>query len=79
MDVWVKMKNKEGEIVESLIEIKPYVQTQPPRKQKKKTEQFINKVKTYAVNRAKWEAAKKYASKRGIQFKILTERGIINT
>ena len=30
--------------------------------------------KTWVVNQAKWEAAEKWAKKKGIEFKILTEK-----
>ena len=30
--------------------------------------------KTYVKNKAKWEAAEKWAKKKGIEFKILTEK-----
>ena len=58
-----------------LIEIKPSKQTVPPvvKKSKKKTT-MIYEQKTYIQNRAKWDAAEKWAKKRGIEFKILTEK-----
>ena len=58
-----------------LIEIKPSKQTVPPvsKKSKKKTT-MIYEQKTYIQNRAKWAAAEKWAKKKGIEFKILTEK-----
>jgi len=61
-----------------LVEIKSSSETTPPKMPKKralKTELNYNKaVITYAVNTAKWEAAKKFATENNMQFTILTER-----
>lgn len=58
-----------------LIEIKPSKQTiaPTPSKRKKATTVLYEKV-TYAVNSAKWDAAKDYAKMHGMKFQILTER-----
>ena len=45
----------------------------PPKKQKRKTQKYINEVVTYATNQAKWEAAEDYCADRGWEFKVLTE------
>lgn len=65
-------ENMNGDVV--LIEIKPYGQTQKPKPQKRKTRQYLNKVKTYLINRAKWNAAEYWCKKRGYKFRIWTER-----
>jgi hypothetical protein len=57
-----------------LIEVKPYHQTQEPKKQQRKTKRYINEVKTYGINIYKWKAAKEYCADRGWTFQILTER-----
>jgi hypothetical protein len=64
---------KEKEIKEYLVEIKPYVQTLEPKRPKKITESYVNTVKTYLINSAKWNAAKKYAEKQGMSFIVITE------
>lgn len=56
----------------TLIEIKPKAQTKPPAK-RRKTKKFINEVMTYGKNVSKWEAAQRYALKRGWKFEIWTE------
>ena len=66
---------KEGDsVVRYLVEIKPSQQTKPPveSKRKKKSTMIYEKI-TYAVNQAKWEAARKFANKRDMSFIILTE------
>jgi hypothetical protein len=74
VDILVKFKTKTGEIKTWLIEVKPFAQTQPPAPKKRKTKQFLTEVMTYEVNKAKWEAATKFAKAKGIEFKIFTER-----
>jgi|TARA_Y100000310_G_scaffold339855_1_gene433862 hypothetical protein len=66
---------KEGNnITRYLIEIKPYNQTVPPiESSRKKRSTILYEKVTYAVNRAKWEAAEKFAKKRNMSFIILTE------
>jgi hypothetical protein len=56
-----------------LIEVKPKKQCSPPKPQQRVTRKYINEVKTWGVNSAKWESAKLYAEKRGWEFVILTE------
>lgn len=57
-----------------IVEIKPLSQTREPKKPKRMTPRFLSEVKTWAVNNAKWDAAKLYAAKLNMQFVILTER-----
>ena len=58
-----------------LIEIKPSKQTVPPVvKKSKKRSTMLYEQKTYVKNKAKWLAAEKWAKKKGIEFKILTEK-----
>lgn len=57
------------------VEIKPYNQTIPPRKSKRKSKNTIIKENTvWITNQAKWKAAKKYCELKGWYFKIVTER-----
>ncbi len=60
-----------------LVEIKPYSQTIPPRKtQGKREKTLLNEVKTYAVNKAKWDAARDMGLKNNMKFIILTEKDL---
>jgi hypothetical protein len=59
-----------------LIEIKPDIQTRPPVKKEKITRRFINEVKTWGVNQAKWEAATEYCLDKNWEFKIITEKDL---
>jgi hypothetical protein len=72
-DVLIRLKDENGNIKTTLIEIKPLSQTLPPIKKSRLTKGFINEVMTYAVNMAKFEAAKSYCEKKGWDFKVMTE------
>lgn len=69
---------KEGEIVNKyLIELKPSSQTKSPKASKrKKKETVIYENMQWAINQAKWDAAKKYAETKGAKFLILTEKDL---
>lgn len=67
---------KEGEKIKKyLIEIKPHVQTLPPKSHgNKKQTTILYEQATYVVNQAKWEAAKKWCKDHDWEFLILTEK-----
>jgi hypothetical protein len=73
-DFYVKKINKQGMIENSIIEVKPAAQTQPPKIQPKPTKRYISEVMTYGVNQAKWKAATEYCADRKWSFHIFTER-----
>lgn len=74
-DFWVQKTNGE----ELLIEVKPKAQTIPPNPSKYKgkvSKKFLKEASTYAINRAKWEAAIKTCNSKNWKFVILTESEI---
>lgn len=80
-DVVVRKKTPEGTLETIMIEIKPNSQTRPPDPKKKNatktgrvSRRYINEVKTYGINEAKWNAAKRYCAERGWIFTIMTEK-----
>jgi len=77
VDMYVAIRESNGNIKQWILEIKPNKYTQPPVKPKSNTEaktrQYLSHAKIYLVNRAKFEAAKDYADSKGIQFGIITE------
>lgn len=77
VDVYVKFQNNKKEIKEAIIEIKPLTQVKKPVKGKLKNKTFIHQVNTYIVNEAKWNAAKKAALIKNMDFLILTENGFV--
>lgn len=74
VDFKVTLKGKDGITKTYLVEVKPSKQTLPPTFPGKKTRRFLTEMATYAKNRAKWEAAKKYSESRGYHFMLITEQ-----
>jgi len=78
-DFIVKQINNKGERETVVIEVKPKAQTIPPDTSKAKTKtgrassRYINEVKTWGINQAKWKAASAYCDDRGWKFQIMTE------
>jgi len=77
IDFYVVTKDSEGREQSWLIEIKPDKYTKPPtapaRMTDKQTASYVYAAKQYIVNQAKFEAAKEFASVRGLKFGIITE------
>lgn len=72
-DGFLKVKQADGSIKSYVVEIKPYKQTQEPKKPAKTTKRYINEVTTYAVNQAKWKYAREFCADNGLEFLLLTE------
>jgi len=68
-DFIIQFKNVEG-LKTWMVEIKPKKQTYLKENASKK-----EKI-TWAINKAKWEAAQKYCEKNKMEFKIITEKEI---
>ena len=73
-DYWVEYKDKSGNILQEIIEVKPENHVFIQRK--KRLSEY-DKV-TYNINRAKWQAAGEFCKKKGIKFRILTERSLFS-
>lgn len=78
-DVIAHVKQRDGKTRTIMIEIKPKAQTRPPDIRNKKTvkgrpsRKYLNEVRTWGVNEAKWKAARNYCADRGWEFTIWTE------
>ena len=72
-DFIMKVKESNGQIKTYVVEVKPKKQTIEPKKRSRVTKSYIYECKTYAVNQAKWKAAKEFCDDRLINFKIITE------
>ena len=63
-----------------LIEVKPSIESKPPKKlvvetlTLKKKRRYKRSVRTWLVNEAKWTAAKKVCEIEGWEFQIMTEK-----
>jgi hypothetical protein len=73
LDFTVMYKNRKGEIKRAIVEVKPEAQTRLPTS-KRKTQRYLQEVKTYTVNQAKWKTAQEWALDRGFDFMLLTEK-----
>ena len=73
-DFYIKAIDKNGNIVEQLLEVKPRKETIEPKKKSRITKQYITEVTTWGKNQAKWKAAEEYCLDRGWQFKLITEK-----
>jgi hypothetical protein len=73
VDFNLTLKDKNGAIRKFLVEIKPAVQTIPP-KPSRNTKALLRRQAEYVKNRAKWDAAKQFAVKKDSEFVILTEK-----
>ncbi len=74
-DIIVKYKNKKGQIVSEIIEIKPYKETIPPKKTggKNSKSRFINAQLTWQRNCDKWDACSAFAESKGMTFRTMDE------
>ena len=71
----IQYRDASGSLKTVLVEVKPKSQTSPPKRpQDKPTRRFINEVKTWGVNEAKWKAATEYCEDRKWEFKLVTEK-----
>ena len=76
-DFYVKLVNKQGQVVRHIIEVKPKKKLSPPKEQTRKTKKFIREVAEYVVNQAKFKAADNYCKDRRYGFRILTEDHLV--
>lgn len=79
-DVVVHRKTPDGNTKTLMIEIKPKAQTKPPDVSKRNdtktgrvSRRYLNEVKTWGTNEAKWKAARIWCAQRGWEFQIYTE------
>jgi hypothetical protein len=80
-DVILHKKVGDDKFETVMIEIKPEGQTRPPDISKKNktptgriSRRYLNEVKTFGINDAKWKAARQYCSAKGWKFEIMTEK-----
>ena len=81
-DFYMMYRNVEGDIIETLVEIKPFSQCSPPNPKRKltktgrKSKRYLKEVNTYIINEAKWKQAMKFCEERNWDWKIITEKEI---
>ena len=72
-DFYVKVKTKQNTIKKWVVEVKPKIQTRPPKIPKRKTKSYITEVRNWAINDAKWKNAIEYCNDRNMEFILITE------
>ena len=72
-DFVIEVQTKSGETKRYVVEVKPHAQTLPP-KQKRNKQRLLEELSTYAVNQAKWSAAKEFCRKKNMEFIVITEK-----
>ena len=72
-DFYIKIRQRNGSIKKMIIEIKPKKQCKPPKPVTRKTRKWLNEIKTYSINEAKWKSATKWCENNDMEFKILNE------
>lgn len=75
VDMVARIRRQDGNEKTYLIEVKPASQCVPPKqpKTRKQNARFLGEMTTYAVNQAKWEAAREFCKKQGWEFTIMTD------
>lgn len=70
-DYYVKYRNKQGEIIEEILEVKPQKQTRRSRTRNPKNKLFEDI--QFAINVAKWKYCQEFCNKHNIKFRLVTE------
>jgi hypothetical protein len=69
--------DRDGIMVTEMIEVKPQRHIDGPNpKPKRRTKSWMNEVRTYVTNTAKWKAAEEYCEDRGWNWKLLSEQQV---
>lgn len=72
-DFLINVKGQDGTKKTMVIEVKPKRETKAPKKKSRITPRYLNEMKTWTVNEAKWKYANEFCKDRDWEFKILTE------
>ena len=76
-DFYIFFERSDGTRQHELVEVKPLKQTKAPKKNpKKKTKLWVEDVKRYLTNQAKWRAACEWCESQGANFRLITENDI---
>ena len=76
-DFLVHIRDGKGIVRKFVIEVKPYKQTIPPKTGgNKKPKTLLMEQLNFAINVAKWDAAKEWCKKNGYTFSMVTEKDV---
>lgn len=75
VDLWIRVRQPNGQELEYLVEIKPKDQVNEPKKGRgpKAEKRYQEAVVEYLTNTAKWQAARQWCAKNNMKFLIWTE------
>lgn len=73
-DFVIQVNNKHNQKETIVVEVKPYKETKEPIPQKNLTKKYLYEVKTWSINKSKWNYAIEYCRDRNWKFMILTEK-----
>ena len=72
-DFYIKVRQADGSLKKMIIEVKPKKQCSPPKEPKRRTKKYLGEMKTWGINKAKWEHATQWCKRNNMEFKILNE------
>lgn len=78
VDILMRYQTKAGGEKLAMIEVKPWSQTQQPKKPKRQSKSYKEACMTYVINQCKWKAAVAYCNENNMDFILATEKGSIN-
>ena len=74
-DFFLKYKDKDGKVRNLVVEVKPAKDLKEPQTNpSRRTKSWAYSVKMWAINQAKWEAAKEWCADHNYEFRIFTEK-----
>jgi hypothetical protein len=76
VDFKIQVLSRDGNTKTYLVEVKPLIQTSPPKFPGRQTKRYLTESLTFIKNQSKWKAATEYAKDRGWEFKIITEKDL---
>lgn len=78
VDLYLKVRDKDGSIQKFLAEIKPLKFSKEPKLpgSGRKTKAYLLECRNWLINQQKWKFAKEFASKNNMKFLILTEKDL---
>lgn len=77
-DFLIEIKDINNDIKKYLIEVKPYKQTIPPFKGRKRKKTILEESLIYEKNVSKWNAAREFCKLNGLNFLLITEKELYN-
>jgi hypothetical protein len=79
-DFIIEIKTADDQLITEMIEVKPSIQTKEPVVKKtqkgKVTKASLRDILIWAINQAKWDAAKQYCINKNWKFRIITEKDL---